>query len=119
MAATDEHGGGRSVVPGSDAPVGAVVVTDRARTGLVAAFDEHRGVGLVRTTAGERLPFHCVALLDGTRTVAVGTPVRCAVAAGVLGRWEAVDIAVDAGVDTAVDVPVGRAGRAAGTTSTG
>jgi hypothetical protein len=102
VATTDDDAGARPVDPEPDVAVGAVVVADDARSGVVVAFDARRGVGLVRTTVGERLPFHCVALLDGTRTVAVGTPVRCGVAAGVLGRWEAVDIAVEPGVDRSV-----------------
>jgi hypothetical protein len=84
-------------------PVGVVAIADARRTGHVVAFDERRGVGIVATTVGERLPFHCVALRDGTRTVAIGTPVRCLVAAGVLGRWEAAAIATDRGIDAATD----------------
>jgi hypothetical protein len=76
------------------AGAGAASADDARRDGHVEAFDERRGVGVVQTTAGERLPFHCVALVDGSRTVAVGATVRCAVRPGVLGRWEAAEIAV-------------------------
>jgi cold shock CspA family protein len=61
------------------------------RTGTVAEFDESRGLGTI--DAGEdRYPFHCTSLLDGTRTVQVGTEVSFEVVAGPLGRWEAARI---------------------------
>lgn len=61
-------------------------------TGIVDTFDEPRGLGTVRADDGEVLPFHCTAIADGSRTIAVGQPVRFAVVAGRLGRWEAADI---------------------------
>jgi hypothetical protein len=100
VATTDARSG-----PGprgaSARPVGVAALADGPRSGHVTAFDDRRGLGIVETSVGERLPFHCVALLDGTRKVEVGTPVRCAVAAGVLGRWEAADIATDVPPDGA------------------
>ena len=39
--------------------------------GVVTAFDEPRGLGTIDAD-GTAYPFHCTALLDGTRTVAVG-----------------------------------------------
>jgi cold shock CspA family protein len=66
--------------------------------GRVVEFDEPRGLGTVEADDGTRYPFHCTALLDGTRTVAVGTAVAFEVRAGGLGRWEATQIAdADAG----------------------
>ncbi len=59
------------------------------RTGRVAAFDEARGVGTVSDDAGGEYPFHCTALVDGTRMVAVGARVVFDVRAGHLGRLEA------------------------------
>jgi cold shock CspA family protein len=60
--------------------------------GVVEDFDEARGLGTIRD--GEmRLPFHCTALLDGTRTIEVGSVVSYEVAAGRLGRWEAMRVA--------------------------
>ena len=41
---------------------------------------------------GTAYPFHCTAIADGTRTIAVGTAVRFEVVAGRLGRWEAADL---------------------------
>lgn len=68
------------------------VVPNTAATGVVESFDDTRGLGEVRTDDGEVLPFHCTAIADGSRTIAAGTPVRCRVVAGRLGRWEAADI---------------------------
>jgi len=62
-------------------------------TGTVAAFDDPRGLGTVRVDGGGELPFHCTAIADGTRTIAVGAPVRFRVVAGRLGRWEADQLA--------------------------
>lgn len=58
-------------------------------TGVVSSFDEPRGLGTITTSTGEELPFHCTALVDGTRTIAVGERVRFQVVPGPLGRWEA------------------------------
>lgn len=58
-------------------------------TGLVVAFDEARGLGVVRADGGGEVPFHCTAIADGTRTIAVGRAVRFRVVPGRLGRWEA------------------------------
>jgi len=57
-------------------------------TGRVEAFDRDRGIGVVVDAAGAHFPFHCTAIADGTRDIAVGTRVRFAVTPG-LGRWEA------------------------------
>lgn len=62
------------------------------RTGVVAAFDEPRGLGTVRADDGVELPFHCTAIADGTRTIPVGQQVAFDVVAGHLGRWEATSI---------------------------
>ena len=43
------------------------------------------------TTTGNVFPFHCVEIADGTRSIAVGTPVRFDVLAK-LGRYEAARI---------------------------
>jgi cold shock CspA family protein len=59
------------------------------RSGRVETFDEARGIGTVADDAGGSYPFHCTALTDGTRTVAVGTPVVFEVAPTHLGRLEA------------------------------
>jgi cold shock protein len=58
-------------------------------TGVVSAFDEPRGLGVIHDDGGEQVPFHCTAIADGSRTIAVGQAVRFTVVAGRLGRWEA------------------------------
>jgi cold shock CspA family protein len=61
--------------------------------GVVTAFDEHRGLGEITAADGVVYRFHCVAIADGTRTIAVGTEVEFEVVPGHLGRWEAAGIA--------------------------
>jgi cold shock CspA family protein len=61
-------------------------------TGTVVAFDDHRGWGEVEDGEGRRHPFHCTRIADGSRTIAVGTPVLFTLAPGLPGRWEAVGV---------------------------
>jgi cold shock CspA family protein len=58
----------------------------------VVAFDEARGWGTVRGDDGEELFFHCTAVADGSRRIAVGTAVGYRRLPGHLGRWEASDL---------------------------
>jgi cold shock CspA family protein len=60
--------------------------------GTVTSFDEHRGIGELRADDGATYGFHCTAIADGTRTIAVGAPVEFVVVPGHLGRWEAAAI---------------------------
>jgi cold shock CspA family protein len=62
-------------------------------TGVVAAFDDDRGLGTILADDGEEVPFHCTAIADGSRTIRVGQAVRFAVVAGRLGSWEAEHVA--------------------------
>ena len=59
---------------------------------VVEAFDDPRGLGVVRSDEGVELPFHCTAIADGTRTVEAGARVTYRVVPGRLGRWEAADL---------------------------
>jgi len=59
--------------------------------GVVVAFDEPRGLGTIDAD-GTAYPFHCTALVDGSRTVDVGAAVTFEVRAAGLGRWEATAI---------------------------
>jgi cold shock CspA family protein len=59
----------------------------------VSSFDAERGLGTVVTDDGRSLPFHCTAIADGSRTIAVGARVAFVVVAGHLGRWEATGLA--------------------------
>jgi CspA family cold shock protein len=60
--------------------------------GVVVEFDEPRGLGVIEAD-GTRYPFHCTAILDGTRNIPVGTKVTFEVRAAGMGRWEATAIA--------------------------
>ena len=56
--------------------------------GAVVEFDEPRGLGSIDAD-GVHYPFHCTALLDGTRAVEVGATVAFEVRPAGMGRWEA------------------------------
>jgi cold shock CspA family protein len=60
--------------------------------GTVVAFDERRGLGEIESAEGERYPFHCTRIADGSRTIPVQTAVEFEVVAGHLGTWEAAAI---------------------------
>lgn len=60
--------------------------------GIVHEFDDERGLGTITGADGTGYPFHCTAIADGSRTIAVGTPVAFEIVAGGLGRWEAARI---------------------------
>jgi cold shock CspA family protein len=65
--------------------------------GTVVVFDDPRGLGVVRSEDGVEHPFHCTAVADGSRAVAVGTAVAYRVVPGRMGRWEATAITPLAG----------------------
>jgi cold shock CspA family protein len=61
--------------------------------GAVASFDEAKGYGEVRSAEdGREYFFHCTAIADGTRTIAVDAVVEFEVVPGRRGEWEAADI---------------------------
>lgn len=64
------------------------------RSGRVTAFDEEAGWGWVRADDGGEHFFHCTAVADGTRRVAVGDRVAFSVQAGHHGAWEAAGLLV-------------------------
>ena len=45
------------------------------RSGVVSAFGEREGLGEITDASGRIWPFHCVEILDGSRTIAVGATV--------------------------------------------
>lgn len=55
----------------------------------VTEFDDARGIGAVETGSGRRFAFHCTAITDGSRTIALGTVVAIEVSTRHLGRLEA------------------------------
>ena len=61
-------------------------------TGTVAEFDEAAGYGELLDEVGERWWFHCTAIADGGRTIAVGARVQFRLRPGHLGRYEAADV---------------------------
>ena len=61
-------------------------------TGTVTTFDDPAGFGTVTADEGGEHFFHCTAIADGTRQIAVGTRVRLVVVPGRLGRWEAATV---------------------------
>ncbi len=62
------------------------------RAGVVIAFDADRGLGTIRADSGAEHDFHCVEIADGSRDIAVGTPVTFELLAK-FGRYEAGNIA--------------------------
>lgn len=50
------------------------------------------GWGVVRADDGSTHPFHCTALVDGTRRIEPGTQVGFELRPGRQGRWEAAGI---------------------------
>jgi hypothetical protein len=61
-------------------------------SGRVATFDEFVGRGEIEAGRGMRFPFHCTAIVDGTRTIAPDTAVKFRLVPGPLGALEAVAI---------------------------
>jgi len=59
------------------------------RQGTVTEFDEVRGLGTVSDGHGRQYGFHCTAMADGTRQIAVGAAVVFVVAPGHHGQLEA------------------------------
>lgn len=64
---------------------------DRVREGVVVGFDPRSGLGTVRDLDGFSLPFHCVEIADGSRSIAEGCRVTFRVAFRVV-RAEAVEL---------------------------
>jgi hypothetical protein len=61
-------------------------------SGRIASFDEHRGLGEVEDAEGRVIPFHCTAIADGSRTIAVGTDVAFRPVTGPVGLEEAAEV---------------------------
>lgn len=74
---------------------GAASGAFQQRSGTVNAFDDFGGWGTVTDDAGTERFFHCTAIADGTRTIAVGTEVTFTVAPGAVGRWEAAHLTAE------------------------
>lgn len=48
---------------------------ERDLTGTVVEFDAVVGLGTVETEAGDRHPFHCIEIADGSREIPMGASV--------------------------------------------
>lgn len=64
-------------------------VLGRVTSGVVSDFDVDTGLGLVVTGGGTAVPFHCTAIADGSRDIAVDIAVVFVLAPAHLGRIEA------------------------------
>ena len=62
------------------------------RPGVVSAFEEDRGLGVITDAMGASFEFHCTAISDGTRSIEVGAPVSFVVRPGHRGRLEAREV---------------------------
>ncbi len=61
---------------------------DEIRLGVVRAFDAETGLGTV-TADGDEAPFHCTAIVDGSRRIEPATRVAFVLGPGHGGRFEA------------------------------
>ena len=61
-------------------------------TGTVTEFDDRAGLGVVTADDGAAYAFHCTQIADGSRTIAVDTPVEFDVRPARHGSWEATAI---------------------------
>ncbi len=77
-----------------DTSLNALVISaDREDVyGLVVAFDERVALGYVESEDGSKYMFHCVSLIDGSRSVDIGQNVIFDVTAGHRGIYEATRI---------------------------
>jgi cold shock CspA family protein len=57
--------------------------------GVVSSFDDAAGLGTIAADDGSTLAFHCTAIADGSRVIAVDTPVTFEVAPARNGTYEA------------------------------
>jgi cold shock CspA family protein len=56
--------------------------------GTVTSFDKRVGLGEITALEGTVVPFHCIAIADGTRDIRLGTAVEFELLPK-LGRYEA------------------------------
>ena len=63
----------------------------RLHDGVVASFDPAAGTGTITAGDGVVLPFHCIEIADGSRTIAPGTGVEFQMLAK-FGRYQAAQI---------------------------
>ncbi|MEY2460783.1 MAG: cold shock protein [Acidimicrobiaceae bacterium] len=61
-------------------------------TGTVSSFDDDAGLGTITADDGTTFAFHCTAIADGTRTIAVNTAVEFQPRPAGHGTYEASEI---------------------------
>jgi cold shock CspA family protein len=61
------------------------------RRGIVTAFDESTGLGMIAGDDGVDRAFHCIEIAGGSRSIEVGAAVSFELLAK-FGRWEAATI---------------------------
>lgn len=61
-------------------------------SGHIVSFDPDVGLGQVASVDGRTFPFHCTAIVDGSRRIDVGRAVVFTVGAAGPGCWEALRI---------------------------
>jgi cold shock CspA family protein len=79
----------RRGIQGAHEGVRSVLDPHEVLVGTVRAFDEHVGLGVVALEQHASVPFHCIVIDDGSRSVAVGTRVLVRVGASFRGTLEA------------------------------
>lgn len=62
------------------------------RHGVVETYDSPAGLGVILEASGERHPFHCTQIADGSREIDPGSAVVFSLGPGHLGLFEAVGI---------------------------
>jgi cold shock CspA family protein len=62
--------------------------------GIVTEFDDAAGLGTVTADDGAAYAFHCTAISDGSRTIAVDTPVEFELRPAGHGSYEAAAISL-------------------------
>jgi cold shock CspA family protein len=65
---------------------------DQRIAGTVTQFDEHIGLGEITTDSGDVVPFHCVNIANGSRTIEIGAKVNAETFLHARGRIEARNI---------------------------
>lgn len=58
----------------------------------VSEFDDAAGLGVLQVAGAGDVAFHCTAIADGSRSIAVGSAVVCRLVAGHHGRVEATGV---------------------------
>lgn len=66
-----------------------LAATHRSRAGVVVAFDDDTGLGVIEGAGDVAYPFHCTAVADGSRHAEVGAAMAFVLVAGLGGRLEA------------------------------